>query len=236
MPLQVAAYQLASASDLDAALRALQAADPAADVACFPECFLQGYLTDRDLAQHQALDLRSPQFDQLLDQLSTVRPMLVFGLIERDNAKLYNTAVVVHRGQLVGKYRKRNLLAGESLFTAGDSDPIFEVGDTTFGINICFDLQFPESAASLVRQGASLLLCPCNNMMRRATAEKYKYLHHQLRRRLALENNLWIISSDVTGPPDAERICYGPTSAINPSGAVVAQVPLFTPDHLSIQI
>jgi hypothetical protein len=37
---------------------------------------------------------------------------------------------------------------------------------------------------------------------------------------------MWLVSSDVTGARDAERVGWGPTSVINPRGEVVAQVPL----------
>jgi predicted amidohydrolase len=34
-----------------------------AKLICFPECFLQGYLTDEACARRVALDLASPRFD-----------------------------------------------------------------------------------------------------------------------------------------------------------------------------
>lgn len=229
---QVPEYRL----DLDATLRQLQSASSDVDVAVFPECYLQGYLTDGVLAGEHAIDLRSDDFDDVLARLTKVEPALVFGLIERDHDRLYNTAVLVHHSELVGSYRKRHLLPGETCFTAGESTPVFELGGTVLGINICFDLQFPDGVAALARQGASAVLCPCNNLMRPPVAAKYKNLHHPPRQQRARETGLWIITADVTVPPDACRISYGPTAAIDPTGVVVSQVPLLAEDRIVVEI
>lgn len=60
--------------DLDAALNC--AADLAADaqaqgavLLCFPEGFLQGYLTEETSARRCALDLASPEFEAVLNRL-----------------------------------------------------------------------------------------------------------------------------------------------------------------------
>lgn len=229
---QVPEYRL----DVESALRQLESARPDVEIACFPECYLQGYLTDRAVASEHAIDLRSDEFGGLLARLEGVAPALVFGLIERDGDRLYNTAVVVRAGRLLGSYRKRHLLDGESCFSAGDGWPVFELDGTVFGINICFDLQFPDGIAELARQGATVVLCPCNNMMRRPVAAKYRELHHPIRQRRARESGVWIVCADVTGPADADRVCYGPTSVIDPTGTVVAQVPLLTDGHVTVEL
>lgn len=237
MSITIAAYQVPDIQiDIETALCVIEqcSTDTKADLVCFPECFLQGYITDATLARKYAINLASSAFARILSRLRACKPMLVFGLIEEDG-KLFNTAVVVSRGRLVGKYRKTHLLPGESCFTAGTAYPVFKCKDIPFGINVCYDMQFPEAAAVVAAQGASLLLCPANNMMRRENAEKYKELHHDMRIERAKENNIWIISSDVTGSR-GERISYGPTSIISPEGVVVEQVPLMQTGVVNVTI
>ena len=94
-----------------------------------------------------------------------------------------------------------------------------------FGINICFDTQFAEAATALVAQGADVIICPANNMLRRERTEEWKDRHNAIRAERAKETGLWLISSDVTGERD-NRIAFGPTSIIHPDGSVVTQVPL----------
>ena len=199
-----------------------------ASLVCFPECFLQGYLVEEDEARHHAIDFKSQEFGAVLTRLAKIKPTLVFGLIEVDKGVLFNSAVVVDQGRLRGTYRKVRLLEGERIFQPGDSYQVFEADGLKFGINICYDTNFPEGAAALAAQGASVLVCPANNMMGRAKAEEWKHRHNEIRRQRARETGLWIVASDVTGERDG-RVGLGPTAIIDPSGQVVAQVPWLEP-------
>ncbi|MEU8655866.1 carbon-nitrogen hydrolase family protein [Actinoplanes philippinensis] len=199
-----------------------------ADLLLFPECFLQGYLTDDQHVSQHALELDSPGFAAVLRRLAPVEATLVFGVIEADSGLFFNTAVVVDRGQLVGRYRKTRLMPGETVFTAGEDYPTFVLrGLLRYGINICSDTQFPEPAARVAAQGANVLLVAAQNMMRRPTATRFKDLHHSMRADRARETGMWLVSADVTGTRE-DRIAYGPTSVLSPQGDVVAQVPLLT--------
>lgn len=216
--------------DVDGALAwieryAAEAQSQGIELLCFPECFLQGYLREGEQARRHALDLTSPAFAAVLERLARWKPALVFGLIEVQRGALFNTAVVVERGCLLGSYRKTHIHAGETLFQPGSSYPTFEVGRLRFGINICYDTQFAQAAAAVAAQGAQAMLCPCNNMLRRRVAEQWQDRHHQIRAERAKETRLWIISSDVTGERD-DRVGLAPTSVIDPGGKQVARVPL----------
>lgn len=202
-----------------------------ASLLCLPEGFLQGYLTDGDAARRNALDLRSARFLELLDRLPEDAPTTVVGLIEVDGDHLYNTAVVIARRCVVGRYRKRHLLVGERCFRPGVDVPIFDVKDLRFGINICFDTNFADGAETVAQKGASLILCPANNMMQRQGAIAWKDKHNAIRGQRCRETGLWLMSADVTGARDG-RIAWGPTAVLNPAGEVVAQLPLDTPSLL----
>lgn len=52
-----------------------QARATGARLLCFPEGFLQGYLTESQAARRNALDLCSPRFSTLLKQLPERAPM-----------------------------------------------------------------------------------------------------------------------------------------------------------------
>ena len=192
---------------------------------CFPEGFLQGYLTDETLARRNALDLASPAFAAVLNRLPKTGPMLVMGLIEVDDGRLFNTAIVVDRGTLIGRYRKAHLVGGEQIFNAGNDSPVFEIAGLRFGINICYDTNFPEAARKVADLGASLIVCPANNMHSRKTAEALKDMHNFARGERCRETGLWLVSADVTGERDG-LISWGPTAVLNPAGEVVAQLPL----------
>jgi predicted amidohydrolase len=212
-----------------------QAEDKGVSLVCFPECFLQGYLTDEQSAKKYAVDLASETFKTILQRLRKYKPIIVFGLIEQENGNLFNTAAVIKDGKLLGKYRKTHLLDGERIFKAGSEYPVFQINGLKFGINICYDTQFSEAIRNVANQGATLILCPANNMMRYETAKKFRHLHHKTRIERVNETKVWLVSSDVTGERNG-RIAYGPTSAINPEGQVVEQVPMMETGMITIEI
>lgn len=202
---------------------------------CFPECFLHGYIVEEKFARLHAQDLSSSNLKSILERLPKRGPMLVIGLIEAEEGKLFNSAVVIKNGEIAGCYRKTHLLKGESIFEAGTSYPVFEIDGLRFGINICYDTNFPETALAIAKQNAELIVCPSNNMMRREKSEAMKHVHNEVRGERCRETGLWLISSDVTGEND-NKISYGPTAVINPEGNVVSQVPLLEVGMVTAEI
>jgi predicted amidohydrolase len=208
-----------------------QAHAAGASLVCFPEGFLQGYLTEEWSAGAAAIDLSSSAFESVLSKLPENGPMLIFGLIEVDDGRLFNTAVVVHRRTLIGRYRKAHLLSRERCFSAGCAPTVFQVNGLRFGINICYDTNFTTAAQDIAALGASLIVCPANNMLPQKAAEKWKNLHNAIRAQRCQESGLWLISADVTGVRDG-WVSWGPTAVITPKGEVAAQLPLGLPGLL----
>ena len=198
------------------------------DLLVFPECFLQGYLVTPDHLDRYAFELGSPAFGEILSCLAAIGQTLVLGVIERRREQFFNSAVVITRGEVAAVYRKTHLTAGESAFTEGNDYPVFDLDGVRFGVNICYDTRFPGAARAVADQGAQVLLVPAQNMMRRDKAEIWRPRHNAIRAERARETGLWLISADVTGQRDEQRIGSGPTSVIDPAGRVVAQVPTDT--------
>lgn len=162
--------------------------------------------------------------------------VIVLGMIESDRGVFFNSAVVVRRGELVARYRKTHLLPGERLiFEPGDDYPVFDVAGITVGINICYDLNFSDAIHAVARQGASVVACPCNNMLSRGRAEEWKLRHNEIRAERAREARIWLLSSDVTGTR-GDRISYGPTAVIDPNGTVLNQVPLMATGMTTVEL
>lgn len=199
-----------------------------AGLVCFPECFLQGYDVRMAHVARAAIDLTSTEFAHILRNLEACEPIIVVGLIERSGTKYHNSAVAIERGKVVALYRKTHLLNGElSVFEAGTDYPVFGAEGAKVGINICYDLNFPEAVKAVAHAGAQLVACPCNNMMRCTTADEWKLRHNEIRANRAREAGVWLMSSDVTGELE-DRICYGPTAVIDPHGSLIGRVPLMT--------
>lgn len=89
---------------------------------------------------------------------------LVAGFAERDDLKLYDSAVLFGPEGLLGHYRKAHLWNQEKLwFTPGDLGfPVFETPIGRIGLLICWDIWFPEVPRLLAQQGADII-CSLNN-------------------------------------------------------------------------
>ena len=190
------------------------------DILCFPECYLQGYILDEPQARKVSIDLTTDELMHIWRSIPSDGITVILGLIERDNRKLYNTAVVIENGMLIGKYRKHFIHNKETIFTCGTDFPVFEKNGIKYGINICYDSRFPETAEALAKQGAQLIFCPLNNSLPHAKADEWRDKHIEYFKTKAKLSGCWIVSADVIESSDTNT-GYGCTCLVNPEGEVI---------------
>jgi predicted amidohydrolase len=99
----------------------------------------------------------------LAEKARAYRCYVCAGLLERDEAFIFNAAVLYDRqGRLVGRQRKVHPYWPEEPMGTSPGDE-FEVFRTDFGVvgmMICYDSWWPESARLLALKGAELILFP----------------------------------------------------------------------------
>lgn len=84
-------------------------------------------------------------------------------MFEAEGSRIFNTAPVISPdGEVIARYRKQfPWLPYETGVSGGDRFTVFDVpGVGRFGVNICYDMWFPESVRALVWQGAEVILHP----------------------------------------------------------------------------
>jgi predicted amidohydrolase len=112
---------------------------------------------------NKAETVPGPSTDVMASLASAYSVNVVFGVLERQNGLLYNTAVLIDRsGNITGKYRKVQLPQSEvaSGVTPGSEVPVFQTDFGRVALLICQDTAFPEPARDAAIQGAELLLVP----------------------------------------------------------------------------
>lgn len=142
-----------------------QAAECGADLAVFPELCLSGY-TCADLFHSSVLlDACGTALRRIVDEMPASLPLAVVGMPVRADGLLYNCAVFVTRGRVLGAVPKTYLPAYNEFYEkrwfapapeaptrvalAGSEDVILgtslliNVGDVTVGAEICEDLWAP---------------------------------------------------------------------------------------------
>jgi len=132
----------------------------------FPECALTGYcFKSPEEAIPFAEPIPGPATNHLAKACRDSNSHVVFGMLEKDEDRFFNAAVLVGPTGVVGKYRKVHLpfLGVDQFVNSGDLG--FDVHDTPLGrigLNICYDGSFPESARTLSLKGADIILLPTN--------------------------------------------------------------------------
>ncbi|MCG8632663.1 MAG: hypothetical protein MI863_02485 [Desulfobacterales bacterium] len=150
--------------NIDHAVTALH--NTGADIIILPELFATGYqFTSREEAVSLSEKIPDGKTCCILSELAASQKIfLVFGIIEKDDDKIYNSAALIGPDGFIGKYRKTHLFAEEKFwFSPGDTGlNVFDIGIARLGIMICFDWWFPESARSLALMGADIICHPSN--------------------------------------------------------------------------
>jgi apolipoprotein N-acyltransferase len=161
---------------------------------------------------------------------------VVFGAREEipDSGTYYNVAVVINeKSETLGTFPKQRPVPLFRDGRPGVRRPVFPVEDGILGVAVCYDFDAQEIAATLVSQGATVLVAPMLDAM---SWGQIQHIHHELLARLrAVENGRWLLRcassgrSEVINPrgqPSAEGIEIGQTGSVVVPFAHVTSIPL----------
>ena len=152
-------------------------------VAVFPELALSGYALDDLFGQDAVLDAVHEGLAAVVAASADLLPVIIVGAPLRHQTRLFNTAVVIHRGRVLGVVPKVHLpnyrefyegrqfasgrgIVGLEIMVAGQRAPfgtdlLFEAADVrglTIGVEICEDMFVPVPPSSgLALAGATVL-------------------------------------------------------------------------------
>lgn len=136
------------------------------DLVCLPETFLQqgAGTTVPEVAE----PLDGPTLSAAAKRAKAHRSYVICPLLTRREGHIYNSAVILDRkGDISGIYDKVQPVTSTAEFTCmeggvtpGKEAQVFELDFGRIGIQICFDLGFPETWAQLAERGAELVFWP----------------------------------------------------------------------------
>ncbi|NCO41408.1 MAG: carbon-nitrogen hydrolase family protein [Armatimonadetes bacterium CG_4_10_14_3_um_filter_66_18] len=237
--MKIAAYQGPvvfgdAEANLQATLDSLESAEAAgASVLCMPETFLHGYFPTQEQALANSVELAGDEFAALLERVRGYSPTLILGLNELRGDKLYNTAVVIERGKLLGRYSKNYLVY--EYFERGHEFPVFERDGVTFGVIICADSSFMEPARIETMRGAQILFSPHFNYIGYDGVEDHTWRVRQHHIALAVKNDVYVVRANVTVPESVgepifgrKGVGVGDSFILNRCGRVLVAAGLFT--------
>jgi N-carbamoylputrescine amidase len=175
MKVTVAALQTSYTSDTLANVNkttelVLAAAQKGANVILISELFENVYFCTLEHDEHFALAHTVKDHPTLMHFQKIARDqevVLPVSFFERDGQCYYNSlAMIDHRGEILGVYRKSHIPDGpgyEEKYYFRPGNTGFKVWNTKFGnigVGICWDQWFPEAARSMMLMGADILMYP----------------------------------------------------------------------------
>lgn len=212
-----------------------EAADQGVDLIVFPEESATGfgtvgvreYSSDDKLYMHEQAELvpEGPTTQTMIEQARAHGMYLVYGIAEQDAARRqaeYNCVVLVGPEGFVGKYRKTHFPVNErfSHYT-GTEFPVFDTAIGKIGLEVCYDVCFPEVARTLAIKGAEIICSPTcwpNNKGTEDDGSQVTFTAFPQAR--AWENQVFFINANYATPG-----ATGPTPGAAWGSAIISPIP-----------
>jgi len=171
---------------------------------------------DMDWWKKNSGPVPSEQTDRLCELARKTKQWLIPGsLWETEGDKMYNTALVISPdGDIVAKYRKMfPWMPYEMGATPGNEFCVFDIPNVgRFGLCICYDMWFPETARTLAWMGAEVIIQPT------LTPTSDRPLELVMARANALFNQCYFVSVNGVGEWGGGR-----STIIDPDGRVLQE-------------
>lgn len=199
-------------------------------IICFPELNITGYC-NRDTIRDIAEPVPGKSANQLRAIANKCNMIILAGLAEKDQEKLYVTHLIAFPDGTMGKYRKLYLGPPEKkIFSSGNVAPVFHMKDLCMGVQLCYDAHFPELTTLMNVSGAEIIFMP-HASPHGSSEQKYNSWMRHLPAR-AYDNSIFIIACNASGTNCSGLKFPALSLAFDPSGNLIKKS--FSHDDLMI--
>ena len=197
-----------------------QAKKQGAQLICFPELTVTGYSTRPEI-KDSAEPVPGPISLRLQAMAREHQVVILAGMAEKDKTgRVYASHLVLAPAEFSGVYRKIHIAPPEhSVFSPGDAVPLFETAGIKLGIQLCYDVHFPELSTRMALDGADVIFMP-HASPRGTPQQKFNSWMRHLTAR-AFDNGVFIVACNQTGKNGIGLEFPGLAVVIGPSGNIL---------------
>jgi N-carbamoylputrescine amidase len=193
-----------------------------ANIVCFPELSVTGYI------QQSPGDIYSAEgTERIVGRLGRIaremRLVMMAGLVEIVNhGGPYITQAITGPEGLIGLYRKTHLPPTETgTYSPGQEIELYRSGNTTFGVQLCYEAHFPEISTTMALMGADILFVPHASPRGDPEGKLQSWLRHLPAR--AFDNGLFVVACNQVGKTGEGLSFPGVAVILGPDGRVLAR-------------
>ena len=196
------------------------------DIIVFPELSITGYPPEDLLLKSHFIEDNIKAAKEVAKHTSNI--IAIYGFVEKENKKIFNSAAISHNQQLLGTQKKIYLpnygvFDEKRYFSSGHSHSLINLENSTVGINICEDIWHPNPTKNLAASGVSTILNINGSPFQIGKIEERK----KLLIKRAKENKVNIAYVNMVGGQD-ELVFDGGSMFINFDGKIQVMGPQFT--------
>ncbi len=200
--------------------------DEEIDLIVFPELFITGYnLRDNYSKVAEQIPGNGIAQKGINELAKKYNIHIISGIVERDGKSLFNSAIISSPEGYIGHYRKQFLpnfgpFEEKIFFGEGDQTPVFELPFGRVGIQVCYDIFFPEASSGLALNGADIII----NISASPTTSRP--LFHRMLPARAIETTCFYVYSNNIGTQGSLTFA-GESAVVDPRGKTIAEIPSF---------
>ena len=203
-----------------------KAEDVNSDIVVFPELSITGYPPEDLLLKSHFIEDNVKAAKEVAKHTSNI--IAIYGFVEKENNKIFNSAAISHNQQLLGTQKKIYLpnygvFDEKRYFSSGHSHSLIYLENSTVGINICEDIWYPNPTKNLAASGVSTILNINGSPFQIGKIEERK----KLLIKRAKENKVNIAYVNMVGGQD-ELVFDGGSMFINLDGKIQVMGPQFS--------